>query len=226
MSTFALVHGAWHGAWVWERLRPELEARGHTVLAPELPGEELGALFSDYAAVVLRALDEAGDDVVLVGHSLGGLTVPLVAAARAVRRMVLIAALLPEPDRSFREQVAEDPTALLIVEGVARDAQGREVWVDADAAVRALYADCEPADAAAAVARLRPQARSPYAEPCPLERWPNVPCEYILCTEDATVSPEWARRTVPARLGIVPRELTSGHSPMLARPAELAALLS
>ena len=53
-----------------------------------------------------------------------------------------------------------------------------------------------------------------------------MPCEYILCTEDATVSPEWARRIVPARLGIVARELTGGHSPMLARPAELAALLS
>ena len=69
MSTFALVHGAWHGAWVWERLRPELEARGHAVLAPELPSDDPGALISDYARVAAASLADA-EDVVLVAHSL------------------------------------------------------------------------------------------------------------------------------------------------------------
>ena len=38
MTTFVLIHGAWHGGWCWEKVAPLLEARGHRVLAPDLPG--------------------------------------------------------------------------------------------------------------------------------------------------------------------------------------------
>jgi pimeloyl-ACP methyl ester carboxylesterase len=38
MATFVLVHGAWHGGWCWHKIVPLLEAKGHRVLAPDLPG--------------------------------------------------------------------------------------------------------------------------------------------------------------------------------------------
>jgi len=71
------VHGAWHGAWAWDALTPELEARGHRVVGPELPREDVDAGAAEYARVVIDALDRA-DDAIVVGHSLGGMTVPLV----------------------------------------------------------------------------------------------------------------------------------------------------
>ena len=224
---FALVHGAWHGAWAWERLAPELEARGHRVVAVDLPAEDPAAGASACAAVVVDALRDAGDDVVLVGHSLGGLTVPLVAAARPVRRLVLLCALLPAPGRSLADQLSagDDPFALGAGEGRARDELGRSRWVDASAATRILYGECDPALAAAAFARLRPQSPAVGEEPCPLTAWPQVPTEYVLATGDAIVAPDWSRRAAPARLGVVPRELAGDHSPMLSRPTELAELL-
>ncbi|MET0699294.1 MAG: alpha/beta fold hydrolase, partial [Mycobacterium sp.] len=56
MTTFALVHGAWHGAWCWERLTPELVARGHRVVAVDLPIQDETATFEKYADTVVAAL--------------------------------------------------------------------------------------------------------------------------------------------------------------------------
>ena len=83
MTTFALVHGAWHGAACWARVVPELERRGHHAVAMDLPCDDPRAGVREYGDAVLAALHGAGDDVVVVGHSLGGLTIPVVAAINA-----------------------------------------------------------------------------------------------------------------------------------------------
>ncbi len=81
MATFAFVHGAWHGGWAWDLVRPELESRGHRVVAPDLPCEDVDAGVEEYAAAVRAAL--GGDEAaVVVGHSLGGLTSSRSCAAR------------------------------------------------------------------------------------------------------------------------------------------------
>ena len=112
MTTYALVHGAWHGAWCWDHLAAELHRRGHHTVAVDLPDGDPAAGCASYAETVTAALGGAGQDVVLVGHSLGGLTIPLVAAARPVRRLVFLSALLPQPGRSLDDQVAADPSMI------------------------------------------------------------------------------------------------------------------
>ena len=226
LSVFALIHGAWHGGWAWDHLVPELERAAHRVVAPDLPGDDVDADAPDYARVVVEALAGA-DDVVVVGHSLGGLTAPLVAAARPVRRLVLLAALLPRPGRSLADQLREDRGILLLPrgEGIETDAARRSFWTDPELATWHMYPDCDPAAAAAALARLRPQAATPQIRPTPLAAWPDVPAEYVVCAEDRVVSPAWGARAAAA-LGLPVRELPGGHSPMLSRPAELARLLT
>src|SRR3954470_22180640 len=98
--TFVLVHGAWHGAWCWEALLPELGERGVEALAVDLPSDDPDAGLADYAATVLEAVG-AREDVVLVGHSLGGITIPLVAAQRPVRALAFVCALVPVPGASL-----------------------------------------------------------------------------------------------------------------------------
>ena len=99
MSTFGLVHGGGLGAWCWELLLPELKARSHHAVTVDLPLENQSAGAAHFAEAVLAAFDEI-DDLILVGHSLAGLIVPLVAEQRPVKRLIFIHALLPRPGQS------------------------------------------------------------------------------------------------------------------------------
>jgi pimeloyl-ACP methyl ester carboxylesterase len=228
VTTFALVHGAWHGAWCFDLLDAELEARGHRAVAVDLPCADPEAGNAAYAAVVVDALADAGEDVVLVGHSLGGLTIPLVAAARPVRRLAYLCALIPEPRQSLVDQLRAGEA--IFVPGwdaaVGRDELKRSYWTDPEAAIAGMYGDCPRALAEDAVRRLRPQGRAASTEACPLAALPGAPSSYVLCRDDGAVSPDWSRRAARERLGVEAIELPGGHSPMLARPGELADILA
>jgi len=229
MTTFALVHGAWSGAWCWERLAPELEARGHRVVAPELPCDDPAATMTTYADVVVRALEGEPDDLVLVGHSLAGCTIPLVAARRPVGRLVYLCAIVPIPGRSHGEQLRAEPDTLVpgALDGLGPpDALDRTSWADEEATRRALFADCPDDVARDAFARLRPQARAPYREPCPLDAFPPAPATYVRCAEDRVIDGDWSRRVASGRLEAGLVDLPGDHSPMLSRPAALAGVLS
>lgn len=228
MTTFALVHGAWHGAWCWESLIPLLRSLGHDTVAVDLPADDPAATFDGYADVVCAALDGAGGDVVVVGHSLGGNTIPLVAARRPVRHLIYLCALVPDVGRSMLDQIRADADMLspVIDSGLsAPDAQRRRAWTDLDVARELFFADCDEPTALAALRRLRPQATYPYIRPFSLDAFPPVPATYVVCTDDRIVGPDWSRRVAPARLGADLIELPGGHSPYLSRPRELTEVL-
>jgi len=215
------VHGSWHGAWCWAFLADELAARGHRAITVDLPAEDPTAGAREYAAVVAAALP--GPDAVLVGHSLAGLTVPVVAAANPVRQVVYLAAMLPEPGRSVAE--GERQTVRGLGRGQTRHADGSTSWEPA-AAVERLFPDSPPDRAAWAAARLRRQHWLVMQEVTPLASWPDVPSTYLRCAGDTVIDGDWAARAVPARLGIQPVTVPGDHSPFLSRPAALADLLT
>ena len=226
MVTFGLVHGAYHGSWCWEALTPELEKRGHQVLAVDLPSEDPRAGAAEYAAAALKAFAGASDDLVVMGHSLGGLTIPLIAAARPVQRLVFLAGMLPRPGQTQDEVLnAEPDTVFAGPEGGAyRGPSGDTRWRP-EAAARWFFADC-PADVAtSAASRLRGQCWKITREVTPLAARPVVPCSYVLGTRDPVINPAWSRRTAPAVLGVKAIEISGGHSPFLAQPSVLAQLL-
>jgi alpha/beta hydrolase family protein len=198
MATFSLVHGAWSGGWLWDLLRRELEGRGHVVHAPDLPCEDVAAGVAEYTAAV-----PAGD--VVIGYSLGGLTIPFVEAERHVFLTALIAG-------TGREGVFVSGFG----DARVRDELGRSYYPDPDDAVRELQIPPEHAQLAS---KLRRQA--PYdAKPAPMEQ-----PVYIVCARDAVIRPDWQRHLARDVLGVEPLELDAGHSPMLERPRELAVLL-
>ncbi len=228
MARFVLVPGAWHDAWAYHLLAAELERRGHRAIAVELPIEDVGAGLADYADTVEAVIDEAGGDgeLVVVGHSFAGLTIPLVADRRPVDRLVFLAALVPRPGVSANQEFADGHFWLTEAGRGGRDtdAEGRTLWTDADHAIACLYQDCDPQLAAEAVTRLRPQAQRASADPCPLAEWPAAPSSYISCTDDRMFG-DLGPSLAADRLGVEPIELPGGHSPMLSRPAELANVL-
>jgi pimeloyl-ACP methyl ester carboxylesterase len=207
---------------------PELERRGHRTVAVDLPCDDPAATFADYADGVDRALEGTGGDVVLVGHSLGGMTIPLVAARRAVRALVYLCALVPIPGVSMAEQVRAEPDTFVpgYEAGLApADDSRTRRWADFAVARETMYGDCTEADARWAFERLRPQESGSYRIPCPLDALPSVPSRYVLCAEDRIVDPGRSRRAAAERLGVEPVELPGSHSPYLSRPAALADVL-
>ena len=227
MTTFGLVHGAWHGAWCFERLVPELETRGHRALAMDLPCDDPSATFEDYAEVALGALGDVGDDLVLVGHSLGAHTIPLVALRRPVRSMVFLCGVVPpsatNPDAPEEPPMDEPGT----FGALGKDGRGSVVWTDADAAISAMYPDCAPEDGRWAASKLKPQGQAIWRGFSPIDPWPDVPSASIVCAEDKLLRPAWGRWAALGRLGGAPVvEIPGGHSPFLARPAALADLLA
>ena len=217
MSTFGLVHGAGLGAWCWERLIPELAARGHSAATVDLAPENLRAGAARCAELVSDAF-AAIDDLVLVGHSIAGLIVPLVATQRPVMRLAFLHALLPQPGRSVVDQLADEPD-MFNPEMLAAQVP---FWEDEAVARHFLFHDCPPEVAQEAFRRLRPEPGVLAREVAPLQAWPAVPSAYILCTDDRTATPGWARRAARERLGVEPIEIPGGHSPFLSRPGQLA----
>lgn len=228
MTTFALVHGGYHGAWCWEQLTPLLEQAGNDVVAMDLPLEDSSATFDTYADVVCAALDDCGDDVVLVGHSYAGNTIPLVAARRPVRHLVYLCAMIPDIGRSLAEQLTDRPEMLnpIFKRGLSElDEQLRQGWTDLDIAREVFYGDCDPRSAQAAVKRLRPQSVYPAIQPCSLAEHPRVSTTYIVCSDDQMLLPEWSRQAARERLTAELVELPGHHSPFYSRPSVLADVL-
>src|SRR5688572_21710258 len=94
-STFVLIHGAGDVGWYWHRVEAELRARGHDVVAPDLPGGDDSQL-DDYADAVVAAVGDR-KDLVVVAQSFGAFTAPLVAARLPVDALVFVAGMVPAP---------------------------------------------------------------------------------------------------------------------------------
>jgi pimeloyl-ACP methyl ester carboxylesterase len=228
MTTFALVHGGYHGAWCWEQLTPPLQQAGHGVVTMELPLEDSSATFDTYSDIVCAALDDCDDDVVLVGHSYAGNTIPLVAARRPLRHLVYLCAMIPDVGRSLAEQLADKPEMLngAYERGLsALEDQMCQRWTDRGIARDLFYYDCDEQTAQAALDRLRPQSVNPAMFPFSLIEHPKLPTTYVVCSDDRMLRPEWSVKAVRERLDAELIELSGGHSPMLSQPQVLADLL-
>jgi pimeloyl-ACP methyl ester carboxylesterase len=228
MSLFALIHGGAHGGWCWERLVPELEARGYEAVAPDLPFEDESAGAEAWARTVLAAIDASGganrDDVTLVGHSMGGMCLPVAASMRPVRRMVFLGAMVPVPGRVYAEYLAENPDAITFDAQAGGGTPGAS-GLSWEAARHGFFHDLDEETARRAFERLRPTSMTVFTETCPIDRWPDVPSTYILMTEDHAVGQEWSRRVAKERINADLIELPGSHSPFYSRPAELADVL-
>ena len=208
MVDFLLVPGAGGDAWYWHRLVAELTACGHTAIAVELPADDPTAGLERYADVAVEAGCDM-DEPVVVGQSMGGFTAPLVCARLPIRQLVLLNAMIPQPGETGGDWWTNT---------------GHEMPADFDIATH-FFHDVPPDVRAEALAGGKEQSDRPFADPWPLEAWPDAPTRVISSADDRFFPIEFQRRVALGRLGIEPATLPGGHLVALSRPAELADLL-
>jgi pimeloyl-ACP methyl ester carboxylesterase len=234
MSTapFVLVHGGWHGAWCWDRVRPWLSAAGARVVAPDLPGH--GADRTPFAeltpgssverlADVVRAEDAP---VVLVGHSSGGMLISAVGdlVPERVAALVYVSAFLLPAGVSPPDVMRGDGESLL-QSSLVVDESRRTTSLRREDAHRVFYADCAEEDANWALDRLQPEPRVVGTAPAGEASTPPflaLPRFYVECTQDRALGPRTQRamyEALPCRRVF---SLPTGHSPFIAAPRALA----
>ena len=221
MATYVLIHGAGSDSWYWHLVAPELRARGHDVVAVDLPCDDDSAGLAEYTDVVVAAIG-ARTEVVLVAQSMAGFTAPLVCTRVPVSLIILVAAMVPKPGESPGQWWKNTGHEQAMRENAERMGLGA---VGYDDAVTLFVHDVPPDVAAAASTHLRRQSGKPFEKLWPLQAWPEVPTRFLLCRDDRFFPAEFLRRIVEERLGITPDEMDGGHLPALARPRELAARL-
>lgn len=206
IATYVLIHGAGSDSWYWHRVVPLLRARGHSIVAPDLPCEDDAAGLKEYTDVVVKAIGYF-TDLIVVGQSLGGFTAPLVCNRVKAELLVLLAAMVPAPGET-----------------------GDEWWSntgypqsDKPFDVKTVFFHDVPPDVTAEAFRRgeKQQSGTPMEQPWPLKEWPKVPTRFLLCREDRFFPAEFQRRVVKERLGITPDEMEGGHLPALSHPKEL-----
>ena len=153
-ATYALIHGGGDVGWYWHLVERELSARGHQSVAPDLPIEDADATLDDHARVVLDAVDSLPrrGELVVVGHSAGGYVAPIVAERAKADRLILVAAMIPQPGETTEEMFA---------------ATGWRMPHSDDTSEQAVfYHDVDPHLAAEAMSKERHEAAPPSPGRC------------------------------------------------------------
>jgi pimeloyl-ACP methyl ester carboxylesterase len=229
MSTFVLVHGAWHGGWVWDRVIPVLRDWGHEVHTPTLTGlSERAHLLSPQVGLdthiedLVRLLDVLDlTDVVLVGHSYAGQLVSAVADRRPERiaRRVYLDAFVGE-DGETAVSLQPETVAHHWAESAAEQGFG---WLVPVRRLEVLGVT-EQADVDWLTPRLTPHPWKTYTDPLRLTgAGDDVPAAFIECVSWMRVFRSQADRA-RAR-GWPVHELDTGHEAMVTAPKALADVL-
>ncbi|HEX4016226.1 MAG TPA: alpha/beta fold hydrolase [Frankiaceae bacterium] len=229
-STFVLVHGGGHGGWCWQRLAKELRGRGHEVWTPTLTGfgerrhlDTDGVTFETFVADIASVLEyEDLRDVVLVGHSMGGVIVPRVAevASERIRAVVWMAAVVLNDDETLLEAVPQTPE---IAKAVVIEDDG-SVRTDPQLMIEALLPDGTAQDREWVLARHRPYPPMALVEPGRLTAFQSLGLAtgYVLATLDCAVAPDRARAFSERLPGVRYAEVQACHDLMITRPKETA----
>ena len=131
MSTFVLVHGAWHGAWCWYKVVPRLTQAGHRVFAPDLPSlgrdrTPVAEISLDrWADSICKVVEAAVEPVILVGHSRGGIVISAVAerVPKRIAMLVYLTAFLLRDGETLLEVAQTADSSLVVPNIVVADDQ-------------------------------------------------------------------------------------------------------
>ena len=234
-ETFVLVHGAWHGGWCWAAVINQLERLGDKAYAVDLPAHGMNR--ADRAKVTLDSyvnsvaeFIERHDlkNVVLAGHSLGGITISGVAAKipARIKRVVWVTAMV-----ALDGQPSIDPATTPLA-AAADSFPERSITIEmlGKEAIDGLTSDMAPALKDYVMAALGPQPLAPLLAPVPMAPYfaTGIPSSYIVCEDDlmpVAGAPNWHPHFSSRLRNPTLKFVKSGHEIMFTHPVECARAL-
>jgi pimeloyl-ACP methyl ester carboxylesterase len=231
--TFVLVHGAWHGGWCWRRVSDRLRAAGHPVFTPTCTGlgERAHLLSRDitldtFAQDVANVVEaEELRDVILVGHSFGGLAISALAEMMPdrIRHLVYLDSLVVQPGKSPFDGLPPD-----IVAARVKAAQETSGGLSLPAPPPSIFGVTDEADAAWIKRRLTPHPLGTYTSPLDIKNpvGNGLPRTYMSCTSPAYTALDGVKGWVKQQPGWNWAEIATGHNAMVTAPAELTRMLT
>jgi pimeloyl-ACP methyl ester carboxylesterase len=229
MSTYVLVHGAWHGEWCWERIIPLLQDAGHRVISLDLPGHGKDqtspseVTLKHYTDSLCEILDTESERVILVGHSMGGLVITQTAEYRPekIQLLVYVCAFLPANEQTLLQILESDkkdiPSAVIISEDKTF------LKLKAHLIKDTFYGECSENDILEAKDKLCLQPSLPFITPVRIteDNFGRVPRVYIETLKDNAISIGGQREMytkTPCQQVIT---MDTDHSPFFSQPEVL-----
>jgi pimeloyl-ACP methyl ester carboxylesterase len=231
MTAFILIHGAFHGGWCWDRVKPLLTDLGHDVYAPDMPsnGEDPtppeDVTLADYVEKVGEVLTQVDEQAVLVGHSLGGATITQAGEifANKIIGLVYLAAAIPSNGQCRADLTMSNENSLLNkYRRVTADE--KSVYIVDEGIVPTFYEDCDDATIMWAKTKLVRQSMAIFTTPVSTsqQKWGKLPRGYIVCQQDRAILPDSQEYMCQMHRCNPVITMDTSHSPFLSAPSELA----
>lgn len=235
MNTYLLIHGAWHGAWCWNKIIPLLEKQGHKVIAPELPGHGkdktpvADVSLKSYTDCVCGILDSLEESVILVGHSMGGFIMSQVAEYRPnkIELLIYISGFVLKNGESILPFLRKDKESLLIY-NIEFSKDMKSTALNNEAIKDVFYGDCMEEDVSRAKLLVAPQSFAPIKTRLNIthEKFDQLAKIYIECLQDKAISITMQREMYAEFSWQKIFSIHSSHSPFFSSPKELVSILT
>ena len=234
MSTFVLVHGAWHGGWCWHKIVPRLERLGHTVLAPDMAGHGLdrtppeATTLKNLTESIASVVEAQKEKVILVGHSFGGAIIGEVGerCPEKILSLIYLAAFVV-PNGKTTTEMSRDDSEILLNRHLILAPDRKILSVNPKGLRESFYGQCSDEDEALGRALIVPEGTAALLTPAVTskERWGNLPHTYIECLRDKAIGITRQRELAKHLVRPKVHSLDTDHSPFLSLPDALTELL-
>jgi pimeloyl-ACP methyl ester carboxylesterase len=233
-QTYVLVHGAWQAPYAWDSVQADLSKNGNKVIVVELPGHGADTTaphllsIDVYRDKVIDAMSKTDSNVVLVGHSMGGMVITAVAEKipGKIKKLVYIGAFLPASGQSLTALAYSDPESKL---GPLLTPSADQLTLDVkrDSITYLFINDGSPAEKQRVLDNYRAEPAIPFTNKATLtkENFGTVDKAYIKTLQDIVISPGMQDRMIAAAGITAVYTVNTSHSPFLAQPHVLSDVL-
>ena len=215
--TIVFVHGLWADGSSWNKLINPLAEKGYKVISVQNPTTSL----EDDVAATKRAIERAGGDVILVGHSWGGFVISEAGVDPRVKALVYIAAFAPDKGETVASlSESASPTAL---SGFLQNSNGY-LTLSREGVAKAFAGDLDQKEQDVVYAVQQPAFQKLFSDVGLGAAWKTKPSWYVVASEDKTINPDLEKR-MAQRANAKTTILKTGHIAMLSKPTEVLAVI-